>query len=195
MIYLIRHGQTAGNKAHKLQGRAEIPLNETGREQARTAARWFKERQIRFDLVYSSPLGRAIETAGIIAADANIRIDQRLIEMEYGPYEGMDLKEPRPEVLRFFSDFVNIPEPEGMEPLAEIVKRTGDFLEEIRPLAKKNTILISTHAIALKGALEYLTPESKGSYWSKYVANCEIYQTELKDGEYTVPVKAAGQFV
>lgn len=193
MIYLIRHGQTAGNKAHKLQGRAEIPLNETGKEQAETAAKWFRDRNIRFDLVWSSPLGRAVETARIIDCGADIRIDQRLIEMDYGPYEGMDLKEPRPEVLRFFSDFANIPEPEGMEPLAEVVKRMGSFLEEIRPLAEKNTILISTHAIALKGALEYLTPESKGSYWSKYVANCEIYQTELENGEYTVPEKAAGQ--
>ena len=48
-------------------------------------------------------------------------------------------------------------------------------------------ILISTHAIAMKGLLEYLTPESEGSYWSKYIGNCAIYGADLVDGHYTVP--------
>ena len=48
-------------------------------------------------------------------------------------------------------------------------------------------ILISTHAIALKGALEYLTPESKGSYWAKNIGNCAVYRTELTDGAFLAP--------
>ena len=116
-----------------------------------------------------------------------LAVDERLIEMDYGPYEGMDLKKPAPEVIHFFSDFQNHPAPSGMEPLDEVVRRSGEFLEEIREEAEKYTILISTHAIAMKGLLEYLTPNSNGAYWSKYIGNCEVYSVDIQDGKYGVP--------
>ena len=58
MIYIIRHGQTEMNQAHALQGRSDQPLNENGIRQAQEAAKRFGS--LRFDRVYSSPLGRAI---------------------------------------------------------------------------------------------------------------------------------------
>ena len=39
----------------------------------------------------------------------------------------------------------------------------------------------------MKGALEYLTPESNGSYWSKYIGNCEIYAAEASEDGYGIP--------
>ena len=189
MIYIVRHGQTAGNKKNVMQGRgSDHPLNENGIRQAEEARSWFEKEGIRIGKVYSSPLTRAMQTARLIAGDLEIVQDDRLLEMDYGPYEGMDLMKPAPEVMAFFSDFVNNPAPEGMEPLAEVVRRLGEFVEELRPEAEQQDILISTHAIAMKGALEYLTPESKGSYWGKYIGNCAVYAFELRDGTYTVPV-------
>ena len=187
-IYIIRHGQTEKNKAHVLQGRSDDLLNEAGVSQAREAAAWFKAQGITFDLIYSSPLQRAIDTGRIVAGDIPMIIDDRLIEMDYGPYEGMDLKHPAPEIITFFSDFVNNPAPEGMEPLSDIVKRTGAFLEDIKGgEIDGTTVLISTHAIAMKGILEYLTPESKGSYGSKFIGNCAVYETKVVEGNYMVP--------
>ena len=189
MIYIIRHGQTEKNRANLLQGRSDIPLNEAGKQQAAEAAERFRAGGITFDRVYTSPLIRAVQTSRIIAEGVPQITDDRLIEMDYGPYEGMDLTSPAPEVLRFFSDFVRNPAPEGMEPLAEVMSRLGAFLKEIREEAVRGNILISTHAIAMKGALEYLTPESRGSYWSKYIGNCAVYAAEAKsDGGWTVPV-------
>ena len=49
-------------------------------------------------------------------------------------------------------------------------------------------ILISTHAIAMKGILEALTPDSHGAYWNRYVGNCEVYVTAYRDGRYDVPM-------
>lgn len=49
--------------------------------------------------------------------------------------------------------------------------------------------LISTHAIAMKGLLEYLTPDSQGSYWSKYIGNCTIYAFDNAGGTYSIPVE------
>ena len=72
-----------------------------------------------------------------------------------------------------------------MEQLSSVVERAGTFLEEIRYL--EGDILVSTHAIAMKGILEYLTPGSGGSYWSKYIGNCAIYAAENSNGTIGVP--------
>lgn len=189
MIYFIRHGQTETNKAHRLQGHSDIPLNDVGREQAKTAAAWFRTQGITFDLIYSSPLVRAVETARILEPDVPIITDERIIEIDYGIYEGMDLKDPAPEIVTFFSDFVHNPAPAGMEALPHIIERFGAFLEDIRPQAEGKNILISTHAIAMKGGLEYLTPSSGGSYWATHIANCDVYAASFKDGEYGIPCK------
>ncbi len=188
MLYIIRHGKTEMNAKMLMQGRSDHPLNETGMAQAEEAAGRFAEMGVKIDKVYTSPLIRAVQTAEAIAPDAEIVVDERLIEMDYGPYEGMDLRDPAPEVIGFFMDFVNVPAPEGMEPLPAIVERLGEFLREIAREAEDRNILISTHAIAMKGALEYLTPDSGGSYWSKNIGNCDIYVSEVKDGRFTVPV-------
>ena len=190
MIYIIRHGQTEKNKANLLQGRSEHPLNETGILQAEEAGEWFADHGIIFDAVYSSPLERAKDTGRIAAGKGNNfwpHIDERLIEMEYGPYEGADLRTPPPEIVEFFSDFVHNPAPEGMEQLSEVTARVGAFLEEIRECAEAEDILVSTHAIAMKGALEYLTPGSNGAYWSKYIGNCAVYAVPVKDGKFGIP--------
>lgn len=189
MLYIIRHGKTELNAKMLMQGRSDHPLNEAGFAQAEEAAERFREMGVTIDKVYTSPLIRAVQTAKAIAPDAEIEVEQRLIEMDYGPYEGMDLRNPAPEVISFFMDFINVPAPEGMEPLPAIVERLGSFLDEIVEEASERNILISTHAIAMKGALEYLTPESKGSYWAKNIGNCDIYASEVKDGAFTVPVQ------
>ena len=188
MLYIIRHGKTDLNAKMLMQGRSDHPLNDAGLAQAEEAAGRFRGMGVRIDKVYSSPLIRAVQTAEAIAPDADLVIDERLIEMDYGPYEGMDLNDPAPEVLDFFMDFVNVPAPEGMEPLPAIVERLGEFLEEIKEEAAGQNILISTHAIAMKGALEYLTPDSGGSYWAKNIGNCDIYAADVADGRYTVPI-------
>ena len=186
MIYIIRHGQTELNNKKALQGRSDHPLNDTGIQQAKEAAAMLQG--IKFDAVYSSPLIRAVQTAQILAPELEPIIDERLIEMDYGPYEGMDLQNLAPEVITFFSDFIHNPAPDGMEQLSSVVDRAGLFIQEHGRTS--GNILISTHAIAMKGILEYLTPESGGSYWNKYVGNCEVYITEyLPDGTWTVPVR------
>ena len=200
MIYIIRHGQTELNNRSALQGRSDHPLNDSGLLQAENAGELLREHGIRFDRVYSSPLIRAVQTAEQILMKAGgqdsaddsgysvpIRKDERLIEMDYGPYEGMDLQNPAPEVMAFFMDFAGTPAPEGMEQLGSVVKRLGEFLEEIHEEALRGNVLLSTHAIAMKGALEYLTPESRGSYWSKYIGNCDIFAAEVTESGYGVP--------
>ena len=185
MIYIIRHGQTELNSRHVLQGRTDAPLNAVGVAQAKDASRRLRQLGIRFDRVFSSPLLRAIQTAEIVAPGVPIQTDPRLIEMEYGPYEGMDLKSPSPEVVAFFSDFIHHPAPQGMEPLSDVVARAGAFMRTLR--AASGDILISTHAIAMKGILEALTPDPGGAYWSKYIGNCAVYAVSNDGGVFGIP--------
>ena len=185
MIYVIRHGQTELNNAHVLQGRSDHPLNRTGIAQARETGNALARKGASFQHVFSSPLLRAIQTAELIAPDARIITDERLIEMDYGPYEGADLRSPAPEIVAFFRDFVHNPAPEGMEQLSSVVARTGSFVEELTDLP--GNVLVSTHAIAMKGILEYLTPQSGGRYWSKYLDNCAVYSIDVEDGRLGVP--------
>ncbi len=219
IIYIIRHGQTDLNKKRVLQGRSDYPLNEDGIAQAEEARDVFRAAGISFDRIWSSPLQRAVQTAviaaggslpqedgGETASQVPIETDERLLEMDYGPYEGTSLLDPSPEIMEFFSDFTRNPAPEGMEPLDVIVQRLGSFLEDLRAeacseetaaeaetSAEPLSILISTHAIAMKGALEYLSPDSGGSYWAKHIANCEVYVSRLKDGRFSVPEPMAAE--
>ena len=179
MIYIVRHGQTEMNNRKVLQGRSDVPLDEIGIAQAQAAAE--KLTDIRFDRVYTSPLIRAIQTARIIVPYVEPVMDDRLIEMDYGPYEGCDLTRLPPEIMTFFSDFVHNPAPDGMEQLSSVVARAGAFLEELRKV--EGNILLSAHAISMKGMLEYLTPDSNGAYWSKYIGNCSIYTAENRGGK------------
>ena len=171
------------NQWQVLQGRSDHPLNEVGIRQAQEAA--VALGSVPFDHVFTSPLKRAVQTAQIIAPNVDPIIDDRLIEMDYGPYEGTDMNALPPEVLTFFRDFVHNPAPAGMESLNAVVERAGSFLEDIKKL--KGNILIATHAIAMKGILEYLKPDSNGEYWSQYIGNCAVYVAECIDGKISIP--------
>ena len=77
MIYIVRHGETDWNKEHRIQGHVDIPLNDQGKLDAKKAKD--KLKKVKFDVVFSSPLSRAYETAKIIT-DNEIIIDKRLME-------------------------------------------------------------------------------------------------------------------
>jgi broad specificity phosphatase PhoE len=105
-LYFLRHGESAGNIARVAQGRADFPLSDLGREQARQAGRWFADCEL--DLILTSPLLRASETAEIIAREAGIGTVQEreeLIEIDIGPISGLRWDEAtarHPEIMRQF---------------------------------------------------------------------------------------------
>lgn len=90
MLYIMRHGKTDWNAKHKLQGHADIPLNEEGRQMAEKAREEYDGPV--FDVCYCSPLVRAKETAEIFLKGTHTPIiaDPRLIEMSFGVYEGIE---------------------------------------------------------------------------------------------------------
>lgn len=73
-----------------------------------------------------------------------------------------------------------------MESLDHVIARVGEFLEEVKELNSEN-ILLTTHAIALKGGLEYLNPAAKGAWWSTFISTCAIFSTEWDGEKFSLP--------
>jgi len=93
MFFVLRHGQTDWNAQLRLQGSTDIPLNETGRTQARAASHFLSHQGI--TRIIASPLSRAYETATIVAEALGlpVDVDPRLIERNFGLFEGMTVDE------------------------------------------------------------------------------------------------------
>lgn len=187
-IYIMRHGETDWNKEGRLQGQRDCVLNQRGRAQAREAGERFRARGLRFDTVYSSPLSRAKETACLCAGveEAGLRLDPRLMEMDFGPYDGMRLKEAGEEMWKFFRDPVGHPLP-GMEPATALLERTGAFLEDLRAGGGSGTVLVVTHGVAIRALLSHLTDGGE-KVWSMPIDNCVLYETRLEHGGFGTAV-------
>jgi len=185
IIYLIRHGQTDWNKGRKLQGRTDIPLNENGRAVAQLTREGLKD--IAFDMAFTSPLKRARETAEIILTGRNIPIidDERVIEVNFGEYEGCDFDLPDEYIQNFFSapeKYVSI---HGTESMESIFARMNSFLQDLyqNPELQDKTILVSTHGAALSGLLTLIKGNSVDKYWAGGLhKNCGYSIVEIKEG-------------
>jgi broad specificity phosphatase PhoE len=89
----VRHGETSWNRENRVQGRNDTPLSEAGTAQAERLAESMEAEKI--GLIITSPLQRAVETASIInrRINAPIEIDEDLMELDQGMFEGMNFRE------------------------------------------------------------------------------------------------------
>ncbi|MFT4028637.1 MAG: histidine phosphatase family protein [Protaetiibacter sp.] len=149
-LAFIRHGQTDWNRDGRMQGSSDIPLNDTGREQARAAERMLEAWS--WDAVVSSPLSRARETARIIADGLRLPLGaayDELVERDYGPLEG----EPSRDVVARWPDR-DFP---GAEPLDAVVDRCLRGLARIDADHPHRNVVIVCHGTIMKYTLIRLT--------------------------------------
>jgi len=194
VIYLIRHGETAWNTKGLLQGSTDIPLNQNGIEVAELTAEGLKD--VPFDLIFTSPLIRARQTAEILRGDRDIPIlvDERLKEISFGPYEGHCCRKdgydiPDPDFNLFFTDPVNYKPPKGAESIVHLCERTTEFLRELveNPAYQDKTILISGHSAVVKGLLSSLTITDLKDFWNGGVhKNCGVTILDVRDGKLSI---------
>lgn len=151
-FYLTRHGQTDWNVQRLMQGHTDIPLNETGEEQARELKDRLKD--IKFDQVFSSDLLRAKRTAEIIALEHDLAVQatQALREGTMGNFEGTHADNFFP----LFNRWVELTEEEKIrhekhvdfktvEPYESVISRFTTFLRETAIAFRGKNILIVTH--------------------------------------------------
>jgi len=178
MLYIIRHGLTDWNVIHKLQGRTDVPLNEEGRAMAHRAHDEYMD--VHFDICFCSPLVRAKETADILLEGRDIPIieDERLVEMSFGIYEGIENSFNIPDcpVNTFFKEPQRYVAVEGGESMEELFKRTGEFLKEkVNPLLAENKdVLIVGHGAMNSSIVCHVKGLPVEEFWSLGIKNCKL---------------------
>lgn len=186
-IIVIRHGQTDWNARGILQGREDIPLNETGRAQA-----WRNGEALRrhFDLRgvdpggydwIASPLSRAAETMRLVREAAGLdplafRTDDRLMELDFGRWSGLNLKEIQQSDPAGYAarqaDRWSVP-PTGGESSAAAIARLGPLVSALdRPTVLvthggvNRVLKVILGALSVAEALEFHTPQDRFYVWA-----------------------------
>ena len=190
-IYVIRHGQTSWNVEKRLQGRSDTDLNEVGRAAAIRTGKAFCE--VPFDLVFTSPLKRAKETAALVLGERKVPVieDARIQEISFGVYEGLTCGKdnysiPDPEFHSFFEHPERYQTPPGGESLEELGARTKAFMEDImhRPELQDKTVLVSSHGCATRGILNSIRSFDMADFWHGGVPkNCSVALIHVENGK------------
>lgn len=187
-VVAVRHGETHWNREGRMQGWAPVPLNETGREQARTAGAWLAE-EYDIDRVVSSDLLRTEQTTELLLeaiGDRPVSYDPALRERNLGVYQGLsysDVEDRFPtfglsETAYRAVDAV----PEGGESFQAVERRVTERFEELSTVDAE-TVLLVTHG----GPLCILLGHAKGdeltdALCSHHPDNCSATEFHVDDG-------------
>lgn len=181
-LYLLRHGQTEFNVKKLVQGRCDSPLTVLGRQQARAAAAWLKAHGVVPDKVVSSPLGRAMDTARLIACellgpDAAVEPCEGIIERCYGTFEEgphdalpTDVWDPGEDLIPFGG--------EGSHALQERMVAT---LTNLMSAKDTETLLAVSHGSASRQFIKAAAPE--GFELPTKLPNCAIMIFDFEDSQ------------
>lgn len=172
-LYLLRHGQTEFNVKKLVQGRCDSPLTDLGRQQAAMAAAWLKAHDVVPDKVVSSPLGRAMDTAGLVATellgqDAAVEPCEGIIERCYGTFEEGPHDALPTDVWDPGEDLV----PYGGEGSQALQARMVNTLTNLISAENVETLLAVSHGSASRQFIKAAAPE--GFELPVKLPNCAI---------------------
>ena len=178
-IVLVRHGQTDANAAGLLLGRTDPPLNDAGRAQAAAVAE--RVAALGPERVISSPLLRTVPTAEVVAARCGLRveIEDRLIEVDYGEYDGLPFTEIPTDLIRRWrteADFA----PPGGESLESVGVRMAALGVEILGSLGKAPVVAVSHVSPIKAAVCWALGLPDLASWRMRLDNASV--TRLAPG-------------
>jgi broad specificity phosphatase PhoE len=174
VLVLVRHGETEGNAAGQLLGRAESPLTARGRSDA---AKLSGALGPVFRLV-SSPLGRARQTAEALGLAPPVEVDERWIEVDYGELEGRALRDVPPELWARWRADPTFAAPGG-ESLRAVGERVRIACDELfaRPGAGARAdadVVVVSHVSPIKAAVAWALGGGDEMVWRLYLATASI---------------------
>ncbi|WP_152978124.1 histidine phosphatase family protein [Curtobacterium sp. S6] len=170
-LVVVRHGQTDWNKAGRMQGSSDIPLNDTGRQQAREAGQALAEQNASWHFLGSSPLSRAQETARIIGeyvGIGQIHTIPGVIERAYGTAEGETLSF---EDSRHPQDLFD-----GVEPEGDVYRRGVATFKQLVMDHPGENLLVVSHGTLIRRTLIATTPGD----WSQHVPNATPIEVDIE---------------
>ena len=171
MLYVIRHGETDWNLKNKIQGRVDVPLNDYGIQEANMSKVLLY--QTNFYKIISSPLIRARKTAEIINHhDIPIEIDFRIIERDFGEFEG--LKKEEFDSTSFWDYPLNNRYVKA-ESIQQLLNRVYNFLDEYKEVYEKKDVLVVTHSGVIPAICCYFKGIPKNNnIFTYHFKTCEI---------------------
>jgi alpha-ribazole phosphatase/probable phosphoglycerate mutase len=179
---LIRHGETKSNLLRIYAGWSDEPLTERGILQAHHVAKLLTQYEV--EVIYTSPLKRAVQTAQIIAQQIKVPIilEEGFVEMKMGPWEGKSEEEiattypeewhiwqTRPAELRL----------PCRETLDQLLNRVLSAFYRIKMRNHKGLVVIVTHYAIIRVALLYARGQDLNLYKTITVPNCEPFELEV----------------
>lgn len=174
-LYVARHGQTQWNAENKVCGRTDQALTAVGIAQAEALAE--KAADLHIDLILASPLQRAFRMAQIIAdrCGAELQVEERLIEQNYGIFEGVDRQNP--DFLANKRQFaVRYP---GGESMMDLAGRIYPLLREIKEKYPDKTVLLACHGGVCRVIRTFFLPMTNEEYFVYSPENCSLECYEL----------------
>ncbi len=179
-IYVIRHGETDYNKIHRIQGTIDTNLNDKGVQQAEIASELLKTYEI--DVIVSSPLKRAYQTAEVIANQLGkqIIIHDAFVEKDFGILQGKTLDEIEVDHGVLFTAIkgtYHVAAPRG-ETNAAVINRVEAGLKELACKYHDKKLLIVTHGGVARVLYKLLDQPSDEAFFAFKCENCELQTYE-----------------
>lgn len=169
-LTLIRHGQTEWNKNQLMQGISDIPLNETGRQQAHETGAKLQQMGLRYDRVLSSPLSRAHETAQRVGEFFGLTVSQtypELMERAYGAAEGKNIPDYESDAPdRFYP---------GVETERDLYVRAVRALREVVRQYPGERLMVVSHGSLIRRAIS----AAQGYEHTQEVPNAQPLEVDI----------------
>ncbi len=175
-LYVTRHGQTDWNEQGRIQGKIDIPLNEQGRAQARKTRDLLAHTP--FDVIITSPLQRAVETATIINEAHGVKQyeDERLSERGFGTWEGASISEVD---FTCFWDARYEDHFPACERTTLFYQRVHAFINELRQSERKHVLIVAHGGVSLPFYTYFHPCPTDGDMRKYMLNNCEVASYEL----------------
>ena len=196
-LVLVRHGRTASNAAGRIQGRADVPLDPTGLDEAHAVARAL--RRFSATALYSSPLSRALATAAIIGRELELtsQVWEGLTEYDFGLMSERDLEEIDTFAPRLYTaldawleagrdDPMLRPDIPGAEPLDDFAARIAAFWDHVETAHRGETAIAVTHGGVLRGMFTLAANGDLRRHSPFWADNCSISVLDFYHGAVVV---------
>ena len=187
---LIRHGQTEWNRVERFRGRADLPLNQTGLDQAAATARRVAE-SWQPAALYTSPLLRARQTAEAISrlVPLPIQVHTGLCDIHFGLLQGLTVEEARtrwPEVVESWFTTPQLTRfPDG-EALVDLQQRSMSMLNELVGRHPGQTVVLVSHTVVNRVILLSILGLGLDRFWRLGQDTCAINVFDAEEGDFTL---------